>query len=584
METGKMKLALSAGAIALSMALVGCGGGGSSGPSSMMENEEKEQPEQTTTTETMTHKVDLPEDRPTTGYVAPMASDTVTVAAGETEQLGSSSIQVMCPDDGDACEITVDANGDIQSSVEGAEASLTEAADKLLMAENEGIKDRIIGKDRALENPGLVSGTAATGLDLTDFSVYRGPSAAARIKVSGFGASDTPALSNGDWAGKRLTRKTATATEHLVVYSDIEAPGRVQFYNFDGSVATPDLYDGEIQGRGSGTPPIPAVNTRYTSESGIYPLVLVSSTGPNASLFNDDNLDSHFMSPGPAAGGTKRQTFSQSAYQGGEISFQGDFNGASGTYACAPANSGTSCQVEISTAGVYTPRNAGDVWTFEPELNATAWRQDRAHVNFGWWLSVPDSQNNAYNFQYFHNGGGSLSDYNDGPTDEARSPTGTATYNGRAAGHYVVQEVGDTGVTGGMHGEFTAAATLNATFGTNNNLLSGTISGFSGDNPDLISGWSVRLHQKALGAIDSDSPTTTDWAFSAATNITPTSPDYQGVTATMGDETAHGDWTAQYYGSSTGAAEPNAQPLSVGGVFQADNDKVSIAGAFGASR
>ena len=577
-----MKLALSAGALALSMALAGCGGGGSSTQNAPRgANDTQLPPGETEPTtrppQAMTHKVDLPVNTPTDGYTEPMASDTVTVAAGETEQLGSSSIQVMCPEDGDECVITVNADGEIQSSVEGAMASLTEAADKLLMAENEEIKDRIIGKDRALENP-----TAYTGASTIE--VYRGPSASARIEVTGFGDSDTPALSNGDWAGKRLTRKTPSYTEHLVVYSDIEAPGRVQFYNFDGSAVTPQLYEDEIATRGSGGPTdVPASNTRYTSQNAIYAMALVDAGVADADLFNDDNLDSHFKSPGPAADGSKRVTFSQSAYQDGNIRFPGDFNGASGTYECEP-QTGTSCQVDITPGGVYTSTGT---WTFEPELNATAFRQDRVHVNFGWWLREPDSQNNAYSFQYFHNGGGTLGDYDDADGDntlEERDPIGTATYSGRAAGHYVVQEVGDSGVTGGMHGEFTAAATLNATFGAGNNLLSGTISGFAGNHPNM-SGWMVKLHERPISKTN-DTQATTDWAttISTGSGLVPTSPDYEGVTATMGDETATGAWSAQYYGASSGAARPNAQPLSVGGLFQADNDKVSIAGAFGASR
>ena len=572
MKTRKMKLALSASVLAVSLALAGCGGGGSSGPSSMMENEEREQPEQSTTTETTTHKVELPVNTPANGYMTPMASDTVTVAAGETEQLGSSSIQVMCPEDGDECVITVDANGDIQSTVDGALASLTEAADKLLMAENEEIKDRIIGKDRALENP-----TAYTGASTIE--VYRGPSASARIEVTGFGDSDTPALSNGGWAGKRLTRKTATATEHLVVYSDIEAPGRVQFYDFDNSASTPHLYPDE--GDGTEVTSEYTIAAAYTAGTTIPNLILTTANG----RLHDDNLDSNFDSPGPAAGGSKRQTFSMARYpvEGSSttLGFPGNFNGAAGTYTCTPSAGGT-CQLNIAPNGEYSQVDSSDQWTFTPELNATAWRQDRAHVNFGWWLSEPDNPKGSYSFQYFHNGGGTLEDYNANP-DASRTPSGSATYNGRAAGHYVVQEVGDSGVTGGMHGEFTAAATLNATFAVSGttNILSGNISGFSGDNPDLISGWSVRLHQKTLtGAVDA-----TGWATPAtSTNLVPTSPNYQGVTATMGDETAHGDWSARYYGSSTGAAATNAQPLSVGGLFQADNDKVSIAGAFGASR
>ena len=153
---------------------------------------------------------------------------------------------------------------------------------------------------------------------------------------------------------------------------------------------------------------------------------------------------------------------------------------------------------------------------------------------------------------------------------------GSATYNGRAAGKYAVQEIDDTGVTGGIAGQFVAAASLTATFsGTGaGGTISGAISGFQGEHSE-VSGWSVTLNSQTL------TDTAGTRVTSAGTNNDPTASGFDGATATMGDQTAHGTWSSQFFGQPT---TTDAYPLGVGGVFQADNEAASIAGAFGARR
>ena len=95
-----------------------------------------------------------------------------------------------------------------------------------------------------------------------------------------------------------------------------------------------------------------------------------------------------------------------------------------------------------------------------------------------------------------------------------------------------------------------------------------------------MSGWEVMLHEQTLGAeanLANAFP-----AAGATRQLNPALPGYDGVTATMGDQTAYGDWTGQFFGSTPGVAD--AYPTGVGGTFQADNDLVSIAGAYGARR
>ena len=566
-------------AAVFALGLAACGGG-SDGPTMTTPDPVEPTPKPTAMV-TIPDAMYLDEDN------APMAGTTM-ISAGEMAT--NNGVIFMCPADGDDCEVTVAADGSVTSTGGEATASLSadamvqvaqakKAAEDAAAAAAEEHRDRIIGEDRALEAAtNLAQLPTAAAVDGTlhesEISITRGAGAMAGVRVTdpaGFSVADDPAMPNGDWVGTRLTRAIAGATQHPIVYTDIEAPTRIQFYNFDGVATTPRLYaDAAVVG-GTG---LDTATTPATPATTIPPLSLVATGTPVAALFNRGTLDSNFNSPGPAAGGNVIQRFRGSATGGpagaGGITFQGNFNGAAGTYGCDAA-AGTDCTVTITPTGTYT---SGDTWHFTPELNATAWRQDQEFMSFGWWLQRPNGSDGTYTFQYYADG--------NAYTVPAAITTGTATYNGRAAGRYVVQEIDDTGVTGGMAGQFTAAATLNASFGAAANAISGSISGFQSDNADVdVSDWEVTLHRKALGALAGN---TSFAAFPARTQNDPTRPGYNGVTATMGDQTAYGDWTGQYFGDANPGNTRNAYPLGVGGTFQADNEVANIAGAFGARR
>ena len=565
---------------ATALALAGCGGGGSSGGMRGMMDQEMDQ------------------EAPVAAVMIPNAmylnEDNMPSAASVTIQPGDSAtnngVMFSCPAGGDACEVEVMADGSVTSTGGEATAALTsdamvqvaktksDAAKETALAAEEH-RDRIIGKDRAIESASnllqLPTAAAIDGnLHESEIAISRGPGAMARVRATdpaGYSVSDDPALPNTGWAGTHLTRSVPGATQHLFVYTDIDPPTRIQFYNFDGVATTPRLYaDAAIVSGGTG---LDGATTPATPSTAIPALSLVTAGAPVATLFNRGNLDSNFNSPGPAADGSVTQRFRGTANGGpaggGGITFRGNFNGAAGTYGCTAAT-GTDCVVTIAPNGTYT---APDTWSFTPELNATAWRQDQEFMSFGWWLQEPNSSNGTYTFQYYADG-------NAYTAPPGTIITGPATYNGRAAGKFVVQEIDDTGVTGGEAGQFTAAATLNASFGATANSISGSISGFQSDNSDVdVSGWVVTLHPKALGA-QANLPN----AFPAATQTDPTRPGYNGVTAVMGDQTAQGDWAGQYFGDANTGNTRNAYPLGVGGTFQADNEAASIAGAFGARR
>ena len=370
-------------------------------------------------------------------------------------------------------------------------------------------------------------------------------------------------MPNGDWAGRHLTRAAAGATQHLVVYTDIGPPTRVQFYDFDNDATTPFLYAGTNVDAVTDGPVGPDVT--------IDPLDLSDVDGSGTTGLTRGNLDGNFMSPGPAADGDVRQTFRVASATATTVQFQGNYRGAPGTYTCTAASAGTDCQITISPTGTYTETSG--MWTFTPELNARGWRNDTEFMSFGWWMQEPTSSDGAYSFQYYADG-------NDYTVPPGTIRTGTATYTGRAAGQYVVQEIGDEGVTGGMHGQFTAAASLTAGFGEADgaNWIQGSISSFQGEHPEA-SGWAVTLHRKR-----GLTKATLSNAFPARSEDNPERATYDGVTATIGDQTAYGDWAGEYFGNANAGNTRNAYPLGVGGTFQADNEQVSIAGAFGARR
>ena len=292
-----------------------------------------------------------------------------------------------------------------------------------------------------------------------------------------------------------------------------------------------------------------------------------------------------FPQRGPAEGGDVSKRFASNVDTDGnatngpeEVQFRGNYNGAPGRYRCQPGgNTGAACTVTVNPAGTYT--SVQDTWTFTPELGATAWRGDQELVSFGWWMQTPSSPDGAYTFNTYFDGTNYVA---------AGTPVGTATYSGRAAGRYAVQELGSAGVTDGQSGEFVAAASLTANFSATANSISGSINSFQGGGGADMSDWEVMLNRKSLtGGLAAAFPNT---------QPNPALPAFDGATATMGDQTANGTWTGQFLGNDVTVSDAagaggtmttpvnNAFPRAVGGTFQADNEAVSIAGAFGARR
>lgn len=209
-----------------------------------------------------------------------------------------------------------------------------------------------------------------------------------------------------------------------------------------------------------------------------------------------------------------------------------------------------------------------------------AYREDSEFLTFGWWMNEPAKSTGAYSFAAFYNGNAYVdaTDVTTGNTAVGAGVSGSATYNGNAAGRYVVS---------GEGGSFTADATLTAKFGnaTEMGSVSGMIDNFQGDAGGM-SGWMVELKK-----IDISETTGLEAPFMSDPAVTdPTSSSYEGTVATLGGATAYGTWQGQFFGNERnapadgGGLKANAAPLAVGGKFGADAAGANIAGAFGARR
>ena len=188
---------------------------------------------------------------------------------------------------------------------------------------------------------------------------------------------------------------------------------------------------------------------------------------------------------------------------------------------------------------------------------------DAAYIKFGWWMrddkTSADILDNVAVF-YGTEGGTPI-------TSGIDALTGTATYEGGAAGKYAWRDrVADTA----HGGHFTAEASLTADFdgdGTNASTMSGTISSFRLGDDGMDPDWTVTLSTAPVtdaGAVARAATVMTQWA----------------VGSNMAN--AAGGWEAQL--SNTGAVRNDNLPTGVSGAFNADfNEQGRMIGAFGAN-
>lgn len=546
---------------ASALALAGCGGGGSS-TSQVAPPAAPAAPSATTPADT------TPTPATVTLPALPMAAEhAFALAAGEHtimagESLAAGGVMLDCAAGGEDCVVTVADDGTVTATGGTVSASLTTAAATALeeetMAAAEMKTQRAIGQGAALAGGG--SGTAQT------FTVTRGAGKSASISgAAGFTAAAEQPGMLGKFAGiARVNTSSASATQHLVVYTDIAAPKLAEFFDFDGDSDTTPVYAEASTGDGFIT---------------LIPGSATLSTGQGR--FSGGNVDSSIFPQKAAtpAGGSTPKKFSVNAKalptdaSNNIVSLPGTFDGASGRYTCTPTAVADGCTVSVSSAGVYSFVGNSDVWRFTPNTGAKAYREDSEFLSFGWWMSEPAKATGTYSFDT-HYGGLAYAAF---PTTDATGAgvTGDATYTGNAAGRYVV---------GDEAGAFTADATLTAKFGNATDIgsISGSITNFQGAAGGM-SGWSVALKKINMTDLTAAPAFVTSVTDSSAST-------YNGTVATLGDVTAHGTWQGAFFGNQKNPAgiavrnTENAAPLAVAGEFHADGAGANIAGAFGARR
>lgn len=331
---------------------------------------------------------------------------------------------------------------------------------------------------------------------------------------------DGPAAIAG-WAAARFRR--GEAAEHLVVYTDVDAPEAVSF--------TPENLNrlNEVSGLTGETVEAPGLDIEVAHLPVIRSTSLAAAP-PRGSVTH-----------GPTGTGTEEG-----------LSFSGTFSGAAGAYSC----SGSACSATLDDQGAATA--LGGDWTFAPDEGAMVRIPDYAHLYFGWWLNEEDG---AQGFQSFADAAG----FPEGSGNVTAAMEGKATYRGAAAGVWAIADVSAGQVTAAERGEFTAEAVLTANFfGA---LDAGTVSGEIGSFRDgfgrSLDGWRMTLNAAGLMAGEA--------TFAGETG------------GTVGSGTAgEGSWEGRFHGSD--GAETNPRPSHATGRFDLHFPGARIAGAFGARR
>ena len=166
--------------------------------------------------------VTLPADLPET---LPPAEGEIMIAAGMYAESGG--VMFSCAADGEACVVTVDADGMATSTGGMVTATLTmaaqEVADEAATMMAMEMRDRAISQSAALAGGGDLPAT---------LRISNSASKDTSVKSTGFVPAEMAAMAISGWSGHALTNtSSATATQHLVVYTDIGEPTKAPFYD-----------------------------------------------------------------------------------------------------------------------------------------------------------------------------------------------------------------------------------------------------------------------------------------------------------------------------------------------------------------
>ena len=438
METRKLKLALSAGALALSMALAGCGGGGGSAggppnePGGMTLEEKQAAQRRAINTAISTAREDTGtalEDR-----------DMASVNAAE-KAINAAKAEIGKATDLPAAERAAFNTTivTLESGVSGVRGELAKAAGKTMTDKAKALRTAIMAGNSATVT---VTTSSIAPFD-PDGDGDLGDTEQISLKKDGAVAM------LGMWNGMNYAGEADDKTTGMVrAYSNAEED-KIENAAFDSRAGE------AIHG------------LQPTSDSNDAPNVYAIVTGANM------NIDGF-----PALG---VQTYDE------DDEVMGKFMKAEGTYKCTE-NGG--CTSSPGTGGIDL--SAG--WTFTPSVGAMVEKRtpDPAYLQFGWWVRKNADGGPTHAGAFTANPGLTAVQ-----ATAINLLTGEATYSGSAAGKFAVSD--PLNADGDNAGHFTADAKLTAKFSTAS-MLSGTIDGFRLNDGSEDPGWSVELKESGLAS------------------------------------------------------------------------------------
>ncbi len=541
--TSRTKLwALSAGALALSLALAGCGGGGSSsGPSNnISQNTGGGSPPGGTNTDGMMGEEKT--DREMLAY----AIATLAMAEETLDDLPS--------------DATDEERGAALLAVEQAKTAVAEAE---ALDDNQADLAEAKKVGAAIGPDGMVLPYPGTGTD----------DAAPFVATAG-----EVAKLAGDTDGNEFTK--AEMPEHALAMIQ-DWTGAMYSREVEDDAATLEMDESAMQTVVAYTDRTPnsavAYSAYYTGNSAPDDHVAwrgITSVDSDGVLTLDEavNNDSRPLFGGEMFGLTAEDQTKMvtpddtSTLDVVEGAINGSFHGVPGTYSCT----GT-CSVSSDSDGNLMTLTGS--WTFTPTAMDDALdtvmvagvKQDLEYLEFGYWI-VEDADGD-YTVGTYASGNNGTD--NDGYGTVA-ALEGSASYAGPATGLYMRKRVGSDGEpTSAMSGQFTANASLNVNFGgdqiavARHDKISGTVSNFMNSyGQEIDSTWTVMLNEIDFTATANDGT-------------------FTGGTTGSGDNA--GIWSGRFEGPAEvdGAV---AMPNAVTGVFTGHFDNGHVAGAFGAKK
>ena len=352
------------------------------------------------------------------------------------------------------------------------------------------------------------------------------------------------------WSGARFVRDTSTADtpdtaiEHVVVYTDIEAPEML-------------AVNGDNVEKLTGTP---TGNAALEVEDGAISDVNMNSDG----LYMTHIMLNDAANAGSTATYTGQEDDDETdlamAYK---LTLAGTFAGAMGEYSCS-GDKMAACSVVVDSDGKPAGTAAGD-WKFTAAEGAMIALADAEYLYFGWWVESPaEGETGDHKFQTFV-GAAMMAEFTGG---DIQALEGEVTYEGAAAGVYTMKDTIGGQVVGADSGEFTASAKLTAEF--LNDAQAGSINGridtFMDADGEAMDGWEVTLKSAYLSNSNTFSSTTSAMVGAGTEGSGSWEATFRGV-ADDGDDTTTND-----------------PPMAVVGKFDADFDGANLAGAFGATK